>query len=305
MLLMLACLASGCSNSVNSSFTSLFGGQITPPVDGTLGAGGSGVASTGTTLTTTTGGYIEVTSVSQLTLNSNQTFYGLAADPNNLYQLLKENDGGGIYHWLFMSMPNSSNTFSTVCSILDDGNFSGGLGWDGTYFYTFKPGGPPIYIRRFQASNCSEATALDTNFNQSSTIGGFISLDSGTLYWEPTSTPLYVNTASSGAEVATFSGSSTIGTKTFNFGALGYSYPFTVKSGTLWALGTDPSTSDILLWKFTVSTSTVTPIGWVDINSIAQSYALSNITTQDGSTLVIESGSGTAVSLYSVNVSHF
>lgn len=334
-----------CGQTQDAPFTGTLGGVITPSPTGSPGSGGGGGTSSGggagsgsgsgssgssDSFATTDNGTVTLKQVVTLAINSNQTFEGLASDANNLYMLVYEQEGGGVDHYLFETLPNGASSWTTTCDILDDGNFSGytnvgneGLAWDGENFYIAAKENTPQSFRKFKASTCAEITALNTNatpdeiYLPEPRIAD--SYDSGNFFWYIDS-DLYETNTSTGITNSWSADVSLGGQSLFLNNA------FTVKNSVMWTFATNGCAVEGVfgcdstiakLWKLSVSGSKITPSAWGDMSAAfgavsgEETTPITNtvgaITTQDNQTVVIAapSISKNTVSFYYIDVSSF
>ncbi len=87
---------------------------------------GTSLASSGKYLTTS-GGSFSMAKVMSMGLASNRLIRGFDSDGENLYVLIRTDQGGGIIRWSLLRTELNGGTWIEQCSFLDDGAYGGGL----------------------------------------------------------------------------------------------------------------------------------------------------------------------------------
>ncbi len=298
----LFCMVVGCGVNHSSEHFPGIGSEIpeAPPVKS--GADGSGTVTfpDGTIgYSSTTGGYFLVQKIRTLSIGNGQTFLGLASDASNLYILIKNSDGGGIYHWLFEKLPNDSTKVTQQCSILHDNNFAGGLGWDGTNFYIGGHKNVPKF-RKFNGSTCAESTTIDTGLSTTGVLQ--IAFDAGFLYFvAPWNGLLRINPSTASVVSTVSFSNSSLGGKEFDLEpAFSDKTAVGIFGGTIWGLYRYTNVYEDYLWKMDSSGK---PIGWGTIpnpNIDALQYGGSfYLTAQEG---VVTAGIVRSPSIYLITL---
>jgi hypothetical protein len=103
--------------------------------------------------------------VMSMAISSNRVIRGLDSDGENLYVLVRTDQGGGIVRWNLMRTEVNGGTWVEQCSFLDDANFGGGLALLESGFATL---GMPCWncspsahwVRKFTATCGSAGTVL-------------------------------------------------------------------------------------------------------------------------------------------------
>jgi hypothetical protein len=333
-LIVTAIVMTACGSTESAPFSGLFNGEVSP---GTATGSGSGASSgttngtftgTGACNSTTTGGCFKILSGVATPLSSSQELRGFAANDSNIYSLIRENDGGGIIHWKINSTSVSApTTWTQVCSILDDGNFNGGLASNGTSFYTFGSSNSLTELRTIRVFNasCIEQTPLQVP--ETVVINNTVAFPQVQNLIAPTVNSIFYETCSglqnyqpSTTSLQSLFTSSTLGGKTFSWAALTsscYTYagadPETVSTFAAWGLDTNSfsvncSATDQppLLWKFQTNG---TPTGWgqlpVSTYPFLCNQYLNFIAQPDANTVIVVSTQTSQFQMYFVDVSEF
>jgi len=116
------------------------------------------------TYSNTANGFFSVVGAASFQLSSTQTVYGHAAYSNGVYIAIKRLDTSGLY-WIDLyrvtvsTSSSSASSASLQCSIRYDGNFTASLAYDQGSIYIHSIS-YPYNLRKFDASNCLEGTAV-------------------------------------------------------------------------------------------------------------------------------------------------
>lgn len=302
-----------------------------PPVkSGTDGSGTISFGDGSTGYTSTTGGYLKVSSVTTYTLPSTETFYGISADSTNYYTFIKRNAGNSVFYWDVQSSALGQTSFTTKCSLLDDGKFTTGLALDSSNFYTFYGATNDVknQARQFSRSSCAEGSKLTitssgyyTDENMYRTTD--LSLDQGALYF------FAKNPYPSGSNPVHILGQTTMATPTFRSIDIfslsiagetvntGNGLNLAASNGNVWVLATYygssgggcGSVSEAVLWKFAISSTEVVAVGWAKLptGTYANLCYSGFMAASDANTLLLGTydSSNKQLSIFQLDVSKF
>lgn len=173
IFLLQAC--SGNTDLSSQSFPGAFGSTL--PVStssptsssGSSNSGGSNTGNIGSNCyTTSSGGCFSINQMVSTNLSTSQQLRGLAVNGTLIYTLIRNDLGSGIIRWQISSTTLGSTLWTPVCSLLDDGNFNGGLAANSLNFYIL--GGNESnsatwnYARVFNL-NCNEQSSISLGEN--------------------------------------------------------------------------------------------------------------------------------------------
>ncbi len=285
LVITLSILIEACSQTVSEDFSGLFGGELEATPTATDSAiSGSGDTSSGgfvenSKYSTTTGGSITFASQKTITIGANETVKGFQVSPSGVVYMLIERTNGAIVHWLVERIDYSGGTVSTVCSLLDDGNFARGFDVDSENFYVStapSAGGCLNYkanFRKFKINDCSEQAVVVTNvcsgldYDTSAKIRNQFKFSGSYLYY------IYSDYTSQRSLIReklqdstyTYLTDASIGSESSHWAAV---KSFSVSSTGIWGVFFSAGAGCPLLWKFSLSGA---GLGWVDVSNFVES----------------------------------